>query len=224
MPTLLPRELFWPLVVSIVLSVLPGGKYAIYPFRIFTTWIHECCHAVMALFMGGEVTQITLARDTSGLTQYQLPKGRIRQAFVTSAGYPGASVAGCVLYAASQSLGAGGARITLILLGALLTLSLLLWVRGIFGVMAVALLAGVLFSAAQFAPIARARDLVALLAIQTGLGALLDARELFALSPRSRSDAQQMRSLLWLPPVFWALLWLTFGVGLTFWTVRRFTP
>jgi hypothetical protein len=207
-----------------VLSLIPGGKYALYPFRIFTTWIHECCHAAMALLMGGSVNHITLAPDTSGLTRYQIPKSRFRQAIVTSAGYPGASVAGCALYAASQSMGADGARLMLGVVGGALLLSLFFWVRGLFGMLAVIVLAGALLSAARLAPLPWAIDLVAFLAIQTALGALLDARELFALSPNARSDAELMRTLLWLPPAFWALLWLGLSVTLTYWTIRRFTP
>lgn len=224
MPPFLPPQLLWPLAASLALALVPGGKYALYPFKVFTTWIHECCHAGMALLVGGSVTKITLASDTSGLTQYQIPKSRIRHALVTSAGYPGASCVGCVLYAASQSMEASGARIALATLGALLVLSLLLWVRGFFGVFAVLSLASALFAVAQFAPLHWAMDVLAFLAIQTGLGALMDARELFRFSSKSRSDAEVMHRIFWLPPGFWALAWLSFSVALTYWTIRHFTP
>lgn len=213
-----------PLAASIALSLVPGGKYALYPFRIFTTWIHECCHAAMALLMGGRVSKITLASDTSGLTRYQIPKSRIRHALVTSAGYPGASVTGCALYAASQCLNPSQIYLALGALGGLLALSLLFWVRGLFGMIAVALLACAFFAIANFAPLPWAVHALAFVAIQTGLGALLDARELFRLGAGSRSDAEVMRLLFWLPSVFWAFLWLSFSVAATYWTVQHFTP
>jgi hypothetical protein len=201
---------------------VPGGKYALYPFRIFTTWIHECCHALMALLVGGTVTRITLASDTSGLTQYEIPRSRIRHALVTSAGYPGASAAGCALFAASHSMGAEGARWALWGLGALLLLSLAAWVRGGFGMLAVAAMTAASFALAHAAPRSWAIQVLAFVAIQTSLGALLDARELFALGPKSRSDAHVMRSILWLPAAFWALLWLALSLAMTYWTLKRF--
>ena len=59
--------LLLPLAVTVGLSLMPGGYYAIYPFKLFTTWVHECGHALAALTAGGGEVSITLAPDTSGL-------------------------------------------------------------------------------------------------------------------------------------------------------------
>src|SRR4051812_38860923 len=93
-----PSTLAWPLIASFALSLVPGGQYVLYPFKLFTTWVHECSHAVSAVCLGGSVSRITLAPDTSGLTHYRLPPGRLRQGMVASAGYLGSSLTGCLLY------------------------------------------------------------------------------------------------------------------------------
>src|SRR5688572_20511424 len=89
----------------------------------------------MALLVGGSVSQVTLARDTSGLTQFKLPSDsliRLRQSLVTSAGYLGSSCVGCGLFAASLRFPAHSKEI-LLGLGVMMGLTLLVWVRNFFG-------------------------------------------------------------------------------------------
>ena len=45
------------------LSLLPWGPLLLYPFTLFTTWIHECSHAVMVVltdFLVGVLSAIVL--------------------------------------------------------------------------------------------------------------------------------------------------------------------
>jgi hypothetical protein len=65
-------------------SLTPWGPLLLYPFTLFTTWIHECGHAVMAVLVGGSVTSITIQPDTSGLTRSLMPAGRIARGLVAS--------------------------------------------------------------------------------------------------------------------------------------------
>jgi hypothetical protein len=88
--------------VCLVLSLLPWGPLLLYPFTLFTTWIHECSHAVVAVLTGGSVSAITIQPDTSGLTRSLMPANRIAQGLVASAGYLGASAIGCLLMAAAR--------------------------------------------------------------------------------------------------------------------------
>ena len=83
-------------------SLTPWGPVLLYPFTLFTTWIHECGHAVMAVLVGGSVTSITIQPDTSGLTRSLVPASRIAQGLVASSGYLGASIVGCLLMAATR--------------------------------------------------------------------------------------------------------------------------
>ncbi len=213
----LPSTLLWPLATSLVLCLFSWGKYALYPFRLFTTWVHECSHATSASLLGGQVQKITLAPDTSGLTVYQLPKSRVRQAIVASSGYLGSSLVGCALYLASVSN--LDSRTLVIGIGVTLALSLLFWIRGAFGMITVTLLAATFLALGHYGNHAITRPVFAFLAIQTALGALLDIRTLFGLGHRTRSDAHDMQSLLVLPSWFWALLWMGTSVALMLYTL-----
>jgi hypothetical protein len=222
MHAVFPQTLAYPLAASLGLSLFKKGRYLLYPFRLFTTWVHECCHAASALLMGGSVTRITLAADTSGLTQYKLPPGRFRHAFVASSGYLGSSVAGCFLY--YLTLSSYRDSHTLILaLGAVMILSLLFWVRGIFGALSVALLGGAMIALGWKGQPHLSGLVLAFLAIQTGLNALFDIRTLFSLDPHDRSDAHTMQKLFFLPSWCWATLWLGMSASLAWWTVQH-TP
>ena len=52
---------FWAAVaVSLVVSLTPWAQFILYPFRLFTTWVHECGHALMTVLVGGRVASITI--------------------------------------------------------------------------------------------------------------------------------------------------------------------
>ena len=217
-----PTTLAYPLAASLGLSLFSWGKYVLYPFRIFTTWVHECSHALSALLMGGTVTRITLAADTSGLTHYKLPPGRFRHGFVASSGYLGSSLAGCTLYYLALS-SYQHSPVLIISLGALMILSLLCWVRGFFGALSIAVLGSTMIVLGWKGQPRFSGLLLEFLAIQTGLNALFDIRVLFSLRPRDRSDAQTMQTLFFLPSWCWAALWLGLSGSLTWWTLQHTT-
>jgi hypothetical protein len=60
---------FWAAVaVSLIVSLTPWAEFILYPFRVFTTWVHECGHALMTVLVAGRVASITIEPDVSGLT------------------------------------------------------------------------------------------------------------------------------------------------------------
>lgn len=208
---------------SLALSLLPGGKYVLYPFRLFTTWAHECSHGLMAKLTGGEVRRITLSPDTSGLCVYQAPRGRIRQGLVASAGYVGSCVIGCAIYLVTV-LPDRHASIAMTSLGVLMIVSFVFWVRNGFG-MLITLLLGLGFLTlgqgvhAHPVPPALLQKGLSFLGIQTALQALFDLRELFKVE--GKSDAHTMQRLFWLPAPFWACLWIAMSGALFVYLVRR---
>jgi hypothetical protein len=123
---------FWAAVaVSLVVSLTPWAQFLLYPFKLFTTWVHECGHALMTVAVGGRVTSITIEPDTSGLTHSLVPIGRAARGLVASAGYLGAAVVGCLLMAATRV--EKWTRVILLSLGAFMLLTLVLWMRNLFG-------------------------------------------------------------------------------------------
>ena len=215
-----PNALLVAVVVSLVVSLTPWAPWLLYPFRLFTTWIHECGHALMTVLVGGRVMSITIAPDGSGLTQSVIPVGRAAAGLVASSGYLGAAVVGCLLLAATRI--ERRAHVILVGIGACMLVTLVVWIRNPFGV-AVVLAWGVALIALARRGIGTVpRFLLGLLAIQVALNSVYDIRVLFQID-RGPSDAVTMARLFLLPAGIWAAGWMLVSVamlGATLWTTR----
>jgi hypothetical protein len=202
--------------VCLGVSLLPWGRLALYPFTLFTTWVHECSHAVAAVLLGGSVSSITIQPDTSGLTRSLMPVSRIAQGIVASAGYLGASIVGCCLMAAARVQ----RRATPILwgIGVFMLLTLVLWIRNLFGAAVVLAWAAALLLITRRRTGGLASFVLSVLAIQVALNAVFNIRALFLVN--GPSDAQTMARLFLVPAWFWAGLWMAISVGMLAWTLR----
>jgi len=212
---------FWAAVAaSLVVSLTPWAQFLLYPFKLFTTWVHECGHALMTVLVGGRVTSITIEPDTSGLTHSLVPASRVARGLVASSGYLGAAVAGCLLVAATRV--EKWAHVILLSLGAFMLLTLALWMRNLFG-FAVVLAWGVALVTLARQGIANVlRFLLSLLAIQVALNSVYDIRVLFLID-RGQSDAATMARIFLLPSWVWATSWMLMSVamlGATLWMTR----
>lgn len=118
------RQLMLVALASLALWLVPGGYAVSLPLLYLNTIIHEYCHAAAALATGGYVASIHVFADGSGVT---VTAGGISLA-IASAGYVGASVVGALLIRSGRNLAA--ARKALLVLGAIVGLGLVLWVRG----------------------------------------------------------------------------------------------
>jgi hypothetical protein len=212
---------FWLAVgVSLLVSLTPWAPLLLYPFKLFTTWVHETSHAVAAVLVGGSVASIRIEPDTSGLTRSLVPAGRMARGFVASAGYLGAAVVGCLLMAAARV--ARWAHAILLAIGACLLLTLVLWMRNAFGAIVVLAWGAALVALARRAMAGAARFVLGLLAVQVALNAVYDIRVLF-LVDGGPSDAVTMARLFLLPAWLWASLWMVASVamlGATLWITR----
>jgi hypothetical protein len=207
--------------VSVVVSLTPWAQFLLYPFKLFTTWVHECGHALMTVLVGGRVTSITIDPDTSGLTQSLVPAGRVARGVVASSGYLGAAVVGCLLMAATRV--EKWAHVILLSLGACMLVTVVLWMRNLFG-FAVVLAWGVALVVLSRKGMGHApRFLLSLLAIQVALNSVYDIRVLFLID-RGQSDAATMARLFLLPSWMWATAWMLMSVvmlGATLWVTRE---
>ena len=189
----------------------PWAPYLLYPFKLFTTWVHECGHALMTLMVGGRVTAILIRPDTSGLTLSLVPAGRLPRGLVASSGYLGAAMVGCLLMTATRV--EKWARLILLGLGAFMLVTLVLWIRNLFG-FAVVLAWGVgLVALARKSRGSAPRFLLSLLAVQVALNSVYDIRVLFQID-RGNSDAAAMARLFLLPPWVWATAWMMISVAM----------
>lgn len=215
---------FWAAVaVSLVVSLTPWAEFILYPFRLFTTWVHECGHALMTVLVGGRVASITIEPDASGLTHSLVPVGRITGGLVASSGYLGAAVVGCLLMAATRV--EKWAHAILMGLGVFMLLTLVLWMRNLFGFVVVLAWGVVLVTLARKGIANALLFLLSLLAIQVALNSVYDIRALFLIG-RGQSDAATMARLFLLPSWVWAMSWMLISVamlGATLWMTRGLT-
>ena len=157
-----------------MISLTPWAQFLLYPFKLFTTWVHETGHALMTVLVGGHVTSITIRTDTSGVTRSLLPAGRVARGLVASSGYLGAAVVGCLLMASTRV--EKWAHVILRTLGAFMLVTLVLWMRNLFGVGVVLAWSLALITLAQKGAASAVRFFLSLLAIQVALNAVYDIR------------------------------------------------
>ena len=208
--------LWLAVAISLGVSLTPWGPLVLYPFTLFTTWVHECGHAVMTRLVGGSVASITIQPDTSGLTQSLVPAGRIVQGLVASAGYLAASLVGCLLMAATRV--PKRARPILTGIGAFMLFTLVFWIRNLFGALVVVAWAAALLALARKDTGRAPRFVLSVLAVQVALNAVYNIRVLFLV--HGHSDAETMARLFLLPAWLWAAAWMIVSVAMLAWTLR----
>jgi hypothetical protein len=202
--------------LSLGLSLTPWGTLPLYPFKLFTTWAHECGHALMTVLLGGSVSSIMIEPDTSGVTRSLVPAGRIARGLVASSGYLGASVVGCLLMATTRV--EQWARAIVFAVGALMLFTLVIWMRNLFGFVVVLAWGAALVALARKASGHASRFVLSLLAIQVALDSVYDIRVLFHVDG-GHSDAETMASLFLLPAWLWASAWMLMSAGMLGWTL-----
>ncbi len=192
-------------IATILLWQVPGGNYILYPFTILATWFHEMGHGLAALLLGGQFEQLQIFPNGSGVAFHRgaLFLGPIGQAFVAAAGPMGPPIAGAILILASRSFKV--ASLSLKILGSFLILSTLIWVRSLFGLIAIPLLGLIILGIALKAPRWVQGFTVQFLGVQACVSTYLQLDYLFSASagPGLHSDSAQIQQQLFLPYWFW---------------------
>jgi peptidase M50B-like protein len=204
--------------LSFALSLTRWGGLALYPFRLFTTWVHECSHAVVTLLVGGRVAAIVIEPSGSGVTSSLIPQSRLTQGLVASAGYLGASIVGCALMiAARRKKPAHGILWTI---GAFMLVTVIVWMRNLFGIAVTLVWSVALIALSRNASGRVSSFVLSLLAVQVALNSVFDIRVLFLLHG-AHSDADTMAGLFVLPSWTWASLWMLISTAMLTWTLLR---
>jgi hypothetical protein len=217
------RRAFWIAVaITIAAWLLPFGSLAIYPFSLLATWAHELGHGVAALIAGGSFQRLEIFPGLSGLAT-TTSSGPAAQAVVSFGGLVGAPILGALIIGLGPR--AGWARGVLAAMAGLLALTVALWVRNPFGVIAVVALAAGLGLGAWRLSAWRRFILVQLVGIQLSLSALRNWRYLFVDDVRiggqlMPSDVGAIARTVGGPYWLWGLLILCFNVGVLYGAYR----
>jgi hypothetical protein len=220
------RALLIAAALSIALWFIPYVGFLTYPFRIFVTFIHEGGHALAALLTGNSVRSLSVAMDTSGLTETYVAEGSwTSQMFISSAGYLGAMIFGAMLLVFIRR--AVAARVVLI--GSAVYILALTLVYGLvvpltyFSINPFTVVAGILISVgllagAKYLNARTASFLVSLLAVQCVLNAIFDLKTVlfYSVASDAPTDARNMASLFSIWPLTTSLFWAVIWIGLSF--------
>jgi hypothetical protein len=212
------------LLASLVLWNVPYGFVALYPFKIFATWLHESSHALAMAVLGVGVDRLEIFRDTSGLAHPAAAASPLAQAIISSAGYMGTAFFGALFLVAGRT--ERGARFILAGVGLAMAATVVLAVRNVFGVAAVGGFALALLGLARWGSPRLGGFVLQFLAAQSCVNAVLDIRVLYGSTltvdgqPRAVSDADAVAAVLGGPAALWATLWLLWSFGLFYVALR----
>lgn len=211
--------------VTIVLWRLPWGNYLLYPFTILATWFHEMGHGLAALVLGGSLHQLILWPDGSGLALFSIGEdpGRIVSALTAAGGPLGPVVCGALFILSGRN--ARSASAALYLLGLALALSVVLWVRPLFGIVAISGWAVAILLLAFRAPDWAREFGIQFLGVQACVSAYRSLGYLFTQRAKvggkmMTTDTYSMQDALLLPHWFWALAIVAVSAGILILALR----
>ncbi|MFB2768788.1 M50 family metallopeptidase [Pelatocladus sp. BLCC-F211] len=194
-------------IATIILWQVPVGEYILYPFTILATWFHEMSHGLMALVLGGNFQKLLIFSNGSGVASYSysgsLLLGSLGRALVAAAGPMGPPIAGAALILASRNFKT--ASWSLKILGGFLLLSTAIWVRSLFGLVAIPLLGLIILGIGLKTPRWMQGFAIQFLGVQACVSTYHQLDYLFSYSagPLGISDTAQMQQQLLLPYWFW---------------------
>ncbi|KAL7537625.1 hypothetical protein ACHAXR_010034, partial [Thalassiosira sp. AJA248-18] len=218
------KPLLAAIVAMVLLMNIPRLGHMLYPFQIFSTWIHESSHGAAAILAGGGISKLLIYPDTSGLAWTFTDGSNWSRGFVASAGYGGTAVLGMVLLLFRRTH--RGPTVGIIGIGCLMLFSCLLYVRNTFALIMLPIMAIVFILCAWKL---KAKDLTYLysfLAATCSFNAVDNISELYGPvgyvnGQESTSDAHSVAEYWGGTYVMWATIWLIFAlvcsaVGLLF--------
>jgi hypothetical protein len=224
-PTVERMGLTWLIaaaIATVVLWQVPAGDYILYPFSILATWFHEMGHGLMALLLGGQFHQLQIFSNGSGVAAYSISRALwpIGPALVAAAGPMGPPLAGAGLILASRSF--NNASLGLKILGGVLLVSTLLWVRSWFGLLAVPVLGIIILGISLKTHPWMQGFAVQFLGVQACVSTFHQLNYLFSYSagPLGLSDTGQMQRYLILPYWFWGGLMAIASLLILFHSLR----
>lgn len=210
-------------VFSVLLWQTHVGAFALYPFTILATWFHEMGHGLAALASGARFERLIIYSNGSGVAQLLLPADRFRvtDAIISAFGPLGPAIAGAGLIVSSRSQRA--TRIALALLGAVLLVSTLVWVRSLTGWLVLPPLGIAILAIAWKGSAAVRHFAIQFLGVQAGISVWRQFDYLFSrggVGPGQLSDTAAIAQVLFLPFWVWGAIISALTAGLLWWSFR----
>lgn len=212
-------------VVSIILWQTQIGSLLLYPFTILATWFHEMGHGIAAMLTGAQFERLMIFPDGSGVAMSLRPADGwpLTDAFISASGPLGPAIAGSLLIIASRTEQA--TRAALVIVGAALLISTLIWVRSLTGWLVLPALGVAILALALRGSAEMQRFGIQVLGVQACISVWHQFGYLFSSGgsvggEQHRSDTGAIADALLLPYWFWgaaisvailAMLWGSFA-------------
>ncbi len=199
------------LILAVFLALkyfVPFGKTVLYPINLLVTFLHEFGHAIGAIITGGGVNYIRVNPDGSGLTE---SVGGWRS-IILMGGYIGSAVFGNILlYLGTRSRQT--ARITLIVLAALMIFSGIWWFNSLYSTIFLILFSGALIVIANYS------NFQSEVLFFLGLASVVRIVEDFNVGPSSDLE-QYAKTIPIMPASWWMYVWLVIVLIICFYNIR----
>src|SRR5262245_7374316 len=194
--------------LTIAISYMPFGFMAVYPLRLFVTFIHEGGHALAALLTLGSVERLIIYADASGVTH---TVGGL-SLLISSAGYLASTAYGAGLLMLLHD--SGRAKAVLTVTAAIILTLTGFFTRDQFSLFIGIALTGLLIWVAIGWSARWAHFFLSFLAVQCCLNALYDLKTLFLISANTQlhSDAVNMQEATMIPAIIWASAWIILSI------------
>ena len=177
------------------------------PFLWSETFFHEISHGLASLVTGGQIHNITLNFNGSGVCT---TSGGIRF-FVAFSGYAGSALWGLLIYSVASALSHDKAKLLVGGMVAMLALTLVLWARDFSTIIILIILLAMYVMPLYTSLWVSVKTFIQLV----GVFVMLDAirSPLYLLDGRDLGDGATLASLTWLPEIFWVALWFAIATG-----------
>lgn len=209
-----------PLLVAILAMVICLNirylRYILYPFMIFSTWVHEMCHGLAALLTGGGIKEFFVYPDGGGLAYTWTTGENWKRVFVASAGYVGTALLGGILLLFRRTH--RGPTIGLIGIACAILLSVAMYVRNGFAIGILIVMAVILLLCTWKLKARLVAYLYSFLAATCSFNAFTTIKYLFASGQGYvngnpvNSDAHTVAEYAGGTYIMWATIWMVFAI------------
>lgn len=209
-----------PLIIAIIVLVVCLNtrylQYILYPFMIFSTWVHEMCHGVAAILTGGGVKELFVYKDGSGLAYTWSTGENWKRATIASGGYVGTALLGALLLFFRRTR--RGPTIGLIGMGIAILISVAMYVRNGFAIGILIAMAVVIILCAWKLQARFTAYLYSFLGATCSFNAITSIKHLFAPGQGYvngepvYSDAHTVAEYAGGTYVMWATIWMVFAI------------
>jgi hypothetical protein len=212
-------------IATSVLWQFQIGYYILYPFTILGTWFHEISHGITAMILGADFKKLEIFANGSGVATYSggVFLGGFGNAVVAAAGPLGPAIFGSIFIVSTKF--PKRTQFILRIFALFLILSVVLWVRTLFGAFVILLFGIGIFFAAQKSSQKVQKLILQFLGVQAITSVYLSIGYLFSSGAEIggmgfNSDTQVIQNELFLPYWFWAILILGISAFLLFYSLR----